>query len=237
MVALAPRLAIIALAVVVGGCQSALNWGGGEPRRKPPVSVSATGMYTVVAGDTLYGIAWRHGLDHRELARWNGLGSGGLIIPGQRIKLTRPTSSASDVKKPGTSKPVSTPPATSPPPAWFWPVPGRVVAEFNTGETPRTGMLISGTVGDPVRSAAGGKVVYAGSGLIGYGQLIIVKHNESFLSAYGHNTELLVGEGDLVSKGQVIAKIGLGPEQQPVLHFEIRQNGKPVNPRRLMPVR
>ena len=93
-----------------------------------------------------------------------------------------------------------------------------------------TGVLIAGRPGQAVRAAAGGRVVYSGGGLVGYGQLIIVKHNDSFLSAYGHNSKLLVREGDQVRRGQPIAEMGEGPERKPRLHFEIRRNGKPVDP-------
>ena len=100
-----------------------------------------------------------------------------------------------------------------------------------------TGILLAGTPGQAVRAAAGGRVVYSGGGLIGYGQLIIVKHNDTYLSAYGHNSSLLVEEGDNINKGQRIATMGEGPGQEPRLHFEIRRNGKPVNPRQYLPAR
>ena len=90
-------------------------------------------------------------------------------------------------------------------------------------------------MGADIRAAAPGEVVYAGRGLAAYGNLIILKHNDSFLSAYGHNDELLVGEGEAVAQGQVIARMGLGPERQPRLHFEIRRNGTPVDPTNYLP--
>ena len=88
-----------------------------------------------------------------------------------------------------------------------------------------------------VRAAAAGRVLYSGGGLIGYGQLIILKHNETYLRAYGHNASLLVKEGDTIKKGQRIATMGEGPGQKPRLYFEIRRNGKPVNPRQYLPAR
>ncbi|MEL7186774.1 MAG: peptidoglycan DD-metalloendopeptidase family protein, partial [Pseudomonadota bacterium] len=100
-----------------------------------------------------------------------------------------------------------------------------------------TGVLINGKKGQRVNAAASGYVVYAGSGLNGYGQLIILKHNDTYLSAYGYNASLLVKEGDQINKGQRIATMGEGPERKPRLHFEIRRNGKPVNPRRYLPTR
>ena len=95
--------------------------------------------------------------------------------------------------------------------------------------------MIAGKAGQTVRAAAAGRVVYSGGGLIGYGQLIIVKHNDTYLSAYGHNASLLVKEGQAIKKGQRIATMGEGPGQAPSLHFEIRRNGEPVNPRRFLP--
>ena len=111
------------------------------------------------------------------------------------------------------------------------------MVEFGSRPGSGTGVLIGGKPGQPVRAAADGRVVYSGSGLIGYGQLIIVKHNETYLSAYGHNASLLVREGDAIEKGQRIATMGEGPGREPRLHFEIRQNGKPVDPRKHLPAR
>jgi lipoprotein NlpD len=98
-------------------------------------------------------------------------------------------------------------------------------------------VLINGKAGQPVYAAASGSVVYAGSGLIGYGQLIILKHNDTYLSAYGYNASLLVKEGQSIKKGQQIATMGEGPERKPRLHFEIRRNGKPVDPKKFLPAR
>ena len=104
-------------------------------------------------------------------------------------------------------------------------------------ELQRNGIDIQGRSGQPVLAAAGGEVVYSGSGLIGYGQLIIIKHNESYLSAYGYTASLLVKEGQSINQGQRIATMGEGPERKPRLHFEIRRNGEPVNPRQYLPAR
>ena len=97
--------------------------------------------------------------------------------------------------------------------------------------------MINGKAGQPIHAAASGHVVYAGGGLIGYGKLIILKHNDTYLSAYGYNASLLVKEGEQIKRGQRIATMGEGPERKPRLHFEIRRNGKPVNPRQLLPAR
>jgi lipoprotein NlpD len=122
------------------------------------------------------------------------------------------------------------PPPNDPPPAWVWPTEGPIVAPFGSREGIPTGVGIGGAPGQPVRAAAAGRVVYAGSGLIGYGQLIIIKHNETYLSAYGHNSQIWVTEGQDVARGETIATMGLGPERRPRLHFEIRRNGVPVDP-------
>ena len=124
-----------------------------------------------------------------------------------------------------------------PPPPWAWPVTGRVSVEFGGKPGTGTGILIDGKAGQAIAAAASGRVVYAGSGLIGYGQLIILKHNDTYLSAYGYNASLLVKEGEKINKGQRIATMGEGPERKARLHFEIRRNGKPVDPRRFLPAR
>jgi lipoprotein NlpD len=124
-----------------------------------------------------------------------------------------------------------------PPPQWAWPADGSVVTRFGSHEGIATGVGIGGHAGDAVRAAAAGRVVYAGSGLVGYGQLVIIKHNETYLTAYGYNSELLVMQGQDVARGQRIASMGLGPERQPRLHFEIRRNGVPVDPLQFFPGR
>ncbi len=201
--------------------------------------------HVVRSGETLFTIAFRYGHDHRELARWNKLGDGSLIYPGQVIRLTPPPGAT---KAGATSSPRATParptpakstppPPSDPSPSWEWPTRGRVSAEFDGRPGSGAGLMIDGTAGQPVIAAASGRVVYSGGGLIGYGQLIILKHNDTYLSAYGHNASLLVKEGDTIKKGQRIATMGEGPGQKPRLHFEIRRNGKPVDPRRYLPAR
>jgi lipoprotein NlpD len=121
--------------------------------------------------------------------------------------------------------------------AWQWPAKGAVVSTFKAGEPLRNGIRVAGRVGDKIRAAERGRVVYAGSGLIGYGRLIIVKHNDNYLSAYGHNRDILVREGDQVAKGQDIATMGAANDGSPQLHFEIRRDGKPVDPLGKLPRR
>lgn len=129
---------------------------------------------------------------------------------------------------------LSMPPVVKPMPTssslrWQWPTQGEVIKTYNMGAGSK-GIDITGELGQPVVAVSGGKVVYSGSALKGYGELIIVKHDDTYLSAYGHNRRRLVKEGDEVRAGQTIAELGVGPEQKPILHFEIRENGKPVDP-------
>ncbi|MDH3401188.1 MAG: peptidoglycan DD-metalloendopeptidase family protein [Chromatiales bacterium] len=235
---------LVAWAILAAGCGgSALSWDSPE-------------SYVVKTGDTLYSISWRNRLDWRDVARWNGLSNSGLIYPGQTLRLSPPPrssgSTTSAAPKTTSARPSSTTPSsssststrsrTSSPPAtpiagWRWPAAGPVVAGFGDKNSMGQGVDIGGRLGDPVRAAASGRVVYAGSGLIGYGKLIIIKHNDTFLSAYGHNRTMAVKEGDPVKVGQKIAEIGEGPGDKPLLHFEIRVNGKPVNPVRYLPKR
>lgn len=194
--------------------------------------------HVVRTGETLFTIGWRYGEDPRDLSRWNKLGDGSLIYPGQVIRLTPPPGEqrSSSPPAPKTTRPLP-PIPTQPAPPWSWPVAGKVSVEFGERPGTGTGILIDGTIGEPVKAAANGTVVYSGSGLIGYGELIIVKHNDTYLSAYGHNESLLVKEGQAIKKGQKIATMGEGPGGKPRLHFEIRRNGKPVNPRQYLPAR
>lgn len=199
----------------------------------------ASRQHVVRRGETLFTIAWRYGEDYREVARWNNLGDGSLIYPGQVIRLSPPSgaaarSSSSGSPRASAPKPLPRIPV-EPPPGWRWPTSGSVEVGFGGRPGSGTGILIGGETGQAIRAAASGRVVYSGGGLIGYGQLIIVKHNDTYLSAYGHNSTLIVKEGETVRQGQRIATMGEGPGRQPRLHFEIRKNGKPVDPIQLLP--
>lgn len=121
--------------------------------------------------------------------------------------------------------------------AWQWPASGPILRRFDGEASGKKGISIGGTHGNQVRAAAAGKVVYTGSGLVGYGRLIILKHNDTYLSAYGHNRDLFVQEGAEVRAGQVIADMGSSGTNRIQLHFEIRRNGKPVDPLRYLPRR
>jgi len=142
---------------------------------------------------------------------------------------------------PPVTAPRPTPPAPLVPisgsPTWQWPTTGEIVGRYVTGDQTRQGIDIAGRSGQDVRASADGVVVYSGAGLVGYGELIIVKHSEEWLSAYAHNSQRLVGEGTRVSAGQVIAKMGRTGAPRDMLHFEIRRNGKPIDPLQQLPRR
>jgi lipoprotein NlpD len=235
--------------MVASGCAEMVRWpdrmnAPGAARAEP----APEGHYVIKPGDTLYSIAFRHQLDYRELAVWNDIGPDYLIRPAQVIRLSPspldPSSSSIRTAplggyEPARSEPIASAPAVVPsiePPMsgrWQWPTTGTVVKAFGEGK----GLDIAGALGQPVVAAAPGKVVYSGGALKGYGELIIIKHDDVHLSAYGYNRRRLVGEGVTVAAGQPIAELGLGPEQKPVLHFEVRRKGKPVDPMGLLPDR
>jgi len=203
----------------------------------PAPHVPAT--YVVKPGDTLYSIAWRHGLDYREVARWNGIGRDYRIYPGQVLTLRAGRRVPAGAAAPRPSTATRSAPPSPPPPAafrWGWPTDDGAVAlteRPNGGK----GLTISGRLGQDIRAAGPGRVVYTGSGLLGYGQLVIIKHDDTYLSAYGHTQSVVVREGDIVGTGQRIGTMGEGPGQRPMLYFEIRIHGQPTNPLALLPAR
>ena len=198
-------------------------------------------VYVVRPQDTLYSIAWRYGLDFRDLARWNNIGPDFRIAVGQTLILTPGRSAAPTVQRapasataPVRSTPTPTTPTTPTAPAmpgWAWPTDRSGAPR----PVPGGGVLLSGRVGQDVRAAAAGRVVYNGTGIRGYGNLIIIKHGENLLSAYAHNRDSLVHDGQQVALGEVIGHMGEGAPQKPVLYFEIRRDGKPINPLRFLP--
>ncbi|MDH4260656.1 MAG: peptidoglycan DD-metalloendopeptidase family protein [Gammaproteobacteria bacterium] len=198
--------------------------------------------HRVRAGETLYSISMRYGLDYHDVARWNRIGSSYRIYPGQRIRLNPPPGGRSRPAPAATVPPVP-PPRASPddpahrPPSWQWPVTGGRVFGTVTQPSGGQGLRIDGELNQPVFAAADGKVVYTGSGLRGYGQLIIVTHERGWLTAYGHNALLHVREGETVRAGQQIGAMGLAPGQQATLYFEIRLDGRPLDPLKQLPSR
>ena len=269
-----------------------------KPEPKPGVGarVELEREYLVAKGDTVYSIAWRHGMDYRALARFNSIRDPFTIYPGQRLRIPGPDDAAAPASKAGAAvagpavvstrgtgardaplprpvplpEPSSTAKAKSPIPApvpaskvpagpqpgemaasstsatvpplatrvvaglsWSRPTRGKMIGRFGRGGN--KGVDIAGEFEQPIRAASRGRVVYAGSGLVGYGKLVIVKHNSRLLSAYAHNERLQVKEGDDVKRGQHIAYMGRSAKGRTMLHFEIRRNGKPVDPRRYLP--
>ena len=238
------------LASLLAGCGTATVVRRASPVRRQtasapaPVSTPKYGVTTTVQkGDTLFGIAFRNGIDRRDLAAWNGLDEPYTIFPGQRLRLYPATARAgSSSERPHTATPPN--PVKVAPPAppvsglvWGWPADGELIGRYVAGEPTRQGIDIAGTSGEAVRAAGDGVVVYSGSGLVGYGELIIIKHNDAWLSAYGHNRNRLVNEGQLVKRGQKIAEIGRSGAPRDMLHFEVRYNGKPVDPLIYLPPR
>jgi len=215
----------------------------------------ATESYVVRPHDTLYSIAWRLDLDYRDLARWNNIGPDYRIAVGQVLRLTpsapRASRTSSAPSPSATSRPHETPRVSPPKPLdsaapalpgapsavlgtpmqWAWPTERSAAPR----PVPGGGILLLGQLGQPIHAAGTGRVVYVGSGLRGYGNLIIIKHGDNWLSAYAHNREPLVREGQDVVSGQDIARMGTGPHQIAALYFEIRFNGKPVDPLRYLP--
>jgi lipoprotein NlpD len=346
-------LSVLALALLLAACgtmrssvvvEPAPGSGYNNPVASPVAPARTPipgGTYVVVKSDTLYSIAFRKGVDFRDLAQWNGIAAPYTIRPGQRLTLSPPsgrTVAAQATRAPHTNPPPNPPrtssptvvsapshppvtastaatapgfepvtappaapsaapavaataatasataatqvavpikkpaapavtatttvvpvagvptpaPAAMPPPAptpaaagasravsgvnWRWPADGSLLSRFQSGDA-IPGIEIAGKSGDPVRAAADGVVVYSGNGLVGYGELVIIKHNESFLSAYGHNRKRLVKEGQRVSAGQQIAEMGSTGATRNELEFQIRKDGNPVDPLGYLPSR
>lgn len=222
-----------------------------------------SGQHVVQQGETLYSLAFNYGRDWKDLAQANNIGSPFTIYPGQTIYLsggavpqaittstqttkneTHNTGSIKVTKTEQTTKPVTTaaPPVTNAPKptqavvgGWTWPTMGTVIGTYSPSGTVNKGIDIAGNEGDAIVSASNGTVVYAGNNLHGYGELLIIKHNDSYVSAYAHNRKLLVTEGQKVTAGQKIAEMGSTGADRVKLHFEIRQNGKPVDPVKYLP--
>lgn len=180
--------------------------------------------YVVQSGDTLFGIAWRYGLDINELARWNGISDKNRILAGQVLRTSPPKGVArATVVAPSVS---STGLA-----GWIWPTRGEVVQTYSATEPGRKGMRIRGQRGQSIQAAAAGEVAYTGTGLsAGVGRMVIIRHPDRVLSAYGYLDQIHVQEGQKISRGQTIGTMGIGSQNVPTLYFETRKQGKAVNP-------
>ena len=295
-------IAMVIVFVLLAGCKasgnhrapveerdgSAKKAQGSSKKQVQRDSDSRPKTYVVQKSDTLYSIAFEHGLDYREVAQQNSIENPSAIQIGQQIRLLPSEDDASEKPRADTkpvapavpltivkkeypkviklpyseqaaaqiekmqyesSQPVSPPvvavvPVSKPvqesdPPVsdegmeWMMPTKGKIIAEYSESAN-RKGVDIAGTKGQAVIASAAGKVVYSGSGLRGYGKLVIIKHNKTFLSAYAHNEQIMVKEGDNVAKGQKIAEMGSTDSDQVKLHFEIRKFGKPVDPAKFL---
>jgi lipoprotein NlpD len=252
-----PSTFLNALIILPILCLVACTGGGSYApvsERKIPSSLVPK-AHSVVRGETLFSIAWLYNMDFKRLGTANKLAPPYVIYPGQRLLLQysnidqkkladqslvksikKKTSRKQQVKKRRVGATTGLPSTDSAryPYRWQWPIKGKVITAFSSASAVHKGIDIKGKLGESVHAANSGKVVYAGSGLVGYGKLLIIKHDEQYLSAYGHNNKLLVKEDELVKVGQRIAEVGDTGTHGVKLHFEIRRDGKPVNPLKLL---
>lgn len=233
-----------ALGVIMSGCTT-MPWEStpfyssspSRPTTLATVPVPA-GFYRVNPGDTLGGIASAYGHKTQEIAAWNGLPANATINPGEVLRVAPPMASGSAVTPPVSVAP-SAPGVSAGPQLGAqqgvlqWPLRGPVLRTFAPGRS--NGIVIGGHLGDPVKAAATGRVVYAGTGIESYGPLIIIKHDDSLITAYGQNSTLLVKEGDAVAQGQTIGEVGADSHGVASIQFEVRQNGQPVDPLAWLP--
>jgi lipoprotein NlpD len=234
------------------------------PAPAAPTPVVPEGHYLVKKGDTLYSIALENGADYREVAQWNNLDDPTKIRVGQvlRVKPPEPPPGAPVVGKiasrgvesraldsPPVAKPLPPVPAatapqaapTAPPPVaatkdvgeFIWPVKGKILTGF--AEPRSKGIDIDGRPGEPIVAAAAGRVTYTGNGIPGLGKLVVIKHDNGFITVYAHNRDILVKEQQSVARGQKIAELGSSDSDRPKLHFQIRKGSAAVDPLRYLP--
>lgn len=245
-------LILIFSGLLLSSCSASKRWVSVENHSSASKGDRFKRHHIVQKGETLYSIAWRANLDYHKLAAWNGVAEPEYqIIPGQRLRLKPPKYPPKTSEIPKKSKqPIEKAKnrkinkkravvlAKQLKLRWSWPTIGTVVRNYSKSDHRRQGIRIAGRDGQPITAAESGRVVYSGSGLIGYGNLVIIKHNATYLSAYAHNRRIFVKEGMLVSKGTVISEMGIAPDsKKPALHFEIRRDGRPVDPQIFLPKR
>jgi lipoprotein NlpD len=231
----------------------------------PQITPASGDYYVVRKGDTLYSIALEHGADYRDVAQWNGLDDPTRIQVGQQLRVRPPAERAgvqvgsARVGSRVDARPLETSPAPqvqpsqearapavredpAPPPAraeaagevaFIWPAKGKVIAGF--AEPRSKGIDIDGKPGDPVVAAAAGRVTYIGSGIPGLGKLVVIKHENGFITVYAHNRDIVVKEQQAVTRGQKIAELGATDADRPKLHFQIRKGSAAVDPMRYLP--
>lgn len=252
-------LSVAAVAVLLVGCASRTDHAPivDGTSGAPSTSITAQGSYVVQSGDTLYKIAQMHNMDVATLININNITDPSQLRVGQRLVLdssasptgptvavipppvttTPPTAPATDapLTPPKLEQPASAPRASDASLiSWDWPARGDIIQAFNANTK---GIDLAGAVGDPIHAAADGKVMYAGNGVRGLGNLILLGHTNGFITAYAHNDSLAVKTGDEVKKGQRIASLGQTDTTSPRLHFEVRRRGTPVNPLSYLPER
>lgn len=238
-------LAAVVATSILAGCASRPTQAPVTDMSGGTVAPATGGTYVVKAGDTLYKIAQANGIEVSELTRLNNITDPSQLRIGQVLRLdsagpaSMPTVPSVAVPTPITPVKPAEPAAVSPASdaaliSWGWPASGKIIQSFNSNTK---GVDIAGSVGDPVHAAADGKVMYAGNGVRGLGNLILLGHSNGFITAYAHNQTLLVKTGEQIKKGSKIAAIGQTDTSSPRLHFEIRRRGTPVNPMSYLPIR
>ncbi len=246
---------VILLMVCMTGCISSREFISTE--EKFSKSKKSTSFHVVEKGDTLFSIAWTYGWDYHKLANANSIPRPYTIYAGQKIDISNRLAKKHTTKVGSVGKTSKTPVKRKKPVSyaktarpitpsnqeletkagWSWPAKGRVIERFSTRNKKNKGIDIAGKKGESVNAAAAGTVVYAGRGLRGYGNLVIIKHDAQFLSAYAHTSRILVREKEKIKAGQIIAEIGSTGTDKVKLHFEIRRNGRPVDPLQFLPKR
>ncbi|MGE8394569.1 MAG: peptidoglycan DD-metalloendopeptidase family protein, partial [Pseudomonas sp.] len=221
------RFVLIAVMLAMSACSSH------SPSPGSSANKVVAGTYKVKRGDTLYSIASRHGWNFKELARYNGISAPYAVNVGQTIRFGGSKSTTRTTGTGSKARPVA--PATKVTlRGWAWPLQGTLIRRYSSADKLNKGIRIAATPGQPVYASLAGKVAFA-TNIRGYGNLIILQHGTAHASVYGHNSKLLVKEGQSVSKGQKIAEAGDLDTDRVQLYFEIRQNGKPIDPLSVLP--
>jgi lipoprotein NlpD len=238
---------LIGSTALLTACGTGGSGSGASSSRK----ADGNGMYRVKSGDTLVLIARANGVDYTDIMRWNNLTNPNRIEVGWRLRVRPNASSASTANTASTTRTDNTTastsvsntpdrdlgvnPNTSNNINWGWPTAGAVLVKYDGSNS--KGLVFDGAAGDPVLSVADGQVTYAGNSLRGYGNMVVVKHSETWSTVYANNSALQVKVGDRVQKGQAVAKMGDTDAQRVQLYFETRLNAKPVDPLKVLPAR